>query len=116
ILRMCRRSHCCFTRRLRKILRILTTRQRIKILFGRRRRAHAHEFIETLSEGYDTVVGERGVKLSSGQNSVLRLLGRFLKMRRLCYLMRQKGKVIEQGSHEELLSKNGRYKELWDKQ
>lgn len=29
--------------------------------------AHLHEFIETLPEGYDTTVGERGVRLSGGQ-------------------------------------------------
>jgi len=29
--------------------------------------AHAHEFVVTLSDGYDTRVGERGVKLSGGQ-------------------------------------------------
>jgi ATP-binding cassette subfamily B protein len=31
------------------------------------RSAHAHEFIERLSQGYDTQVGERGVTLSGGQ-------------------------------------------------
>ncbi len=31
------------------------------------RRAHAHEFIERLAEGYDTLVGERGIKLSGGE-------------------------------------------------
>jgi ABC-type multidrug transport system fused ATPase/permease subunit len=29
--------------------------------------ANAHEFISTWSEGYDTLVGERGVKVSGGQ-------------------------------------------------
>src|SRR6187200_1857353 len=29
--------------------------------------AHADEFIETFEQGYDTIVGERGVKLSGGQ-------------------------------------------------
>ena len=31
------------------------------------RRAHAHEFIEKLDRGYDTLVGERGIKLSGGE-------------------------------------------------
>ena len=31
------------------------------------RQAHAHEFIARLSQGYDTLVGERGIKLSGGE-------------------------------------------------
>ncbi|PIQ84463.1 MAG: ABC transporter [Candidatus Omnitrophica bacterium CG11_big_fil_rev_8_21_14_0_20_63_9] len=31
------------------------------------RRAHAHEFIQGLKHGYDTVVGDRGIRLSAGQ-------------------------------------------------
>ena len=31
------------------------------------RQAHAHEFISALTKGYDTMVGERGVKLSGGE-------------------------------------------------
>ena len=30
------------------------------------KKAHAHEFISSFSDGYDTLVGERGVKLSGG--------------------------------------------------
>lgn len=43
------------------------------------RLAHAHEFIEALPAGYDTVIGERGARLSGGQAQRLALARAFLK-------------------------------------
>ena len=125
------------------------------------RRAHAHEFIVTLSQGYDTQVGERGVRLSGGQrqriviarailknapilildeatsqldsvtesqiqDSLLDLmenkttlivahrLSTLLHMDRI--LVFDQGSIVEDGSHEVLLAKNGLYKKLWEAQ
>lgn len=41
-------------------------------------RAHAHEFIGELKEGYDTMVGERGIKLSGGERQRVALARAFL--------------------------------------
>jgi ATP-binding cassette subfamily B protein len=42
-------------------------------------KAHVGEFIQALSDGYDTIVGERGVKLSGGQKQRVAIARAFLK-------------------------------------
>jgi subfamily B ATP-binding cassette protein MsbA len=125
------------------------------------RAAHAHEFIERLPDGYETVVGERGVKLSGGQrqrvaiarailkNSAVLILdeatsnldteserliedalGRLLVGRttliiahRLSTVRRadrliviDHGRIVEMGSHSELLELDGLYARLYRRQ
>jgi ATP-binding cassette, subfamily B, bacterial MsbA len=125
------------------------------------RGAHAHEFIERMPDGYDTVVGERGIKLSGGQRqrvaiarailknpAVLILdeatsnldteserliedaLGRLLVGRttliiahRLSTVRRadrlvvlDHGRIVEEGSHAELLERGGLYARLYQRQ
>lgn len=43
------------------------------------RQAHAHEFISGFPEGYDTVVGDRGIKLSGGQRQRIAIARAILK-------------------------------------
>ena len=123
--------------------------------------AQAHEFIEGFTNGYDTVVGERGVTLSGGQRqrvAIARALlmdprililddstssvdtqtekliqaaldtlmeGRttFVIAHRLSTVRRadmilvmDKGQIVERGTHKQLLTRGGLYKEIHDLQ
>jgi subfamily B ATP-binding cassette protein MsbA len=125
------------------------------------RAAHAHEFVVRLPLGYETLVGERGVKLSGGQRqrvaiarailkdpAVLVLdeatsnldaeseqliedaLGRLLVGRttliiahRLSTVRRadrlvalDRGRIVEEGPHAELLARGGLYARLYQRQ
>lgn len=55
-------------------------------VFAAARRANIHDYILSLPEGYDTQVGERGVKLSGGQRQRIAIARVFLKNPRLLIL------------------------------
>ena len=123
--------------------------------------ASAHEFIESFDDGYDTQVGEDGVKLSGGQRqrvSIARtilndpeilildeatsdvdtitevkiqeaieklikdrttiLIAHDLSTARLAdrIICLEDGKIVQEGTHDELVEKDGIYKELWEMQ
>lgn len=125
------------------------------------KQACMHEFVMTLPEGYETVVGERGMKLSGGQRQRIAIARALLKnapilvmdeatsqldsvtehaiqdvlsrwgtkqtmiviAHRLSTLLHmdrilvmEHGRIVEEGAHTELLTRNGRYKALWDAQ
>lgn len=122
-------------------------------------RANAHEFIMNLEEGYETMVGERGVKLSGGQKQRIAIARVFLKNPPILILdeatsaldlesesiiqdtldklssdrttlvvahrlstvthadkivVIENGQISEMGTHTELMSRNGAYKNLYD--
>jgi ATP-binding cassette subfamily B protein len=123
--------------------------------------AQAHEFIEGFTNGYDTIVGERGVTLSGGQRQRVAIARALLMNPRILILddstssvdtqtekllqaaldtlmegrttsviahrlstvrradmilVMDQGRIVERGTHEELLARGGLYKEIHDLQ
>ncbi len=121
--------------------------------------AHCDEFIVNLPDGYETYVGERGIKLSGGERQrvaiarailanapilvldeatssldseseafiqdalrnlmkgktvlvIAHRLSTIMQMDRIVVV--EDGKVVDQGSHQELLSREGLYQKLWN--
>lgn len=125
------------------------------------KRANIHDYIMSMENGYDTIIGERGVRLSGGQKQRLSIARVFLKnppilildeatsaldntteiliqkaLDELCtgrttivvahrlstiknadkIAVISNGRVKEQGSHDELIKKDGEYKKLYSLQ
>ncbi len=125
------------------------------------RAAQIHDFIVSLPEGYETKVGERGLKLSGGEKQRVGIARTLLKNPPILLLdeatsaldtdteqeikgalaragegrtvitiahrlstiaeadqivVLEQGKIIEQGTHDDLLASAGRYSQLWNRQ
>jgi len=123
--------------------------------------ADIHNFVMNLPDGYQTIVGERGLKLSGGEKQRVAIARAILKNPSIFFfdeatsaldsttekeiqknlqtisqnrttlviahrlstaadadeiLVLEQGQITERGTHDELLSHNGKYAEMWNKQ
>ncbi|SED64056.1 ATP-binding cassette, subfamily B, HlyB/CyaB [Rhizobiales bacterium GAS188] len=146
-----------FNRSVRDNIALADPAMPIEQIIGAAKLAGAHEFILELSEGYDTIIGERGVGLSGGQrqriaiaralvadprilifdeatsaldyeseriiqDNMRRIAERrtvFIIAHRLSMVRRadriiaiERGRIVEDGTHDDLIRSNGRYANL----
>ncbi len=125
------------------------------------RMAHIHDFIRQLPDGWETVVGERGLKLSGGEKQRVAIARAILKRPRILIfdeatssldsgteqmiqetlsevaenhttlviahrlstivdadsiLVMEQGRIVEQGTHQQLLQLHGSYTAMWELQ
>ena len=74
----CRRTPCCSTTRLLQH-RLRPSRRRPDEVEAAAELAHIHDFVMGLPDGYDTKVGERGLKLSGGEKQRVAIARTILK-------------------------------------